>query len=65
MISRKEGYGLRRLGEERKGNSPMLHFRVRGETMERLKKLARERRVSVSEFVRDCLEKVIGKEKKQ
>jgi len=55
---------LRRLGEEPKGESPMLHFRVTEDTMSKLKELARKEGVSVSAFARNCLERIIGKVKK-
>lgn len=58
------GEDLRRLGEEPKGESPMLHFRIAEETMARLKALAKKEGVSVSAFARSCLERSIGKDKK-
>lgn len=54
-----------RLGEKPKGKSPLLNFRVTEETMQRLKDLASDRGVTVSEYARMCLEKCIAKESKR
>jgi len=50
---------LRRLGEEPKGESPMLHVRVTQETLKRLELLARSKGRSVSEIARNCLEECL------
>jgi len=45
-----------RLGDSPKGRSPLLAIRVTPETLLRLQSLASKQGVTVSEFVRACIE---------
>jgi predicted DNA-binding protein len=63
-MRQKGGDSVRRLGEEPKGESPMLRIRVTAETLKKIKTLARKHDQTASEYVRECLEKCIERELK-